>query len=214
MRVRLDAIIERAGDGSEIAKEGPRSSRHTIQQFEDHHMSVSDPVVFSAIMLDQQIDLHLQVMKQTVHTSQASGQNIVLIESYLFLNSGNWVDPVSKAMIPVTCGHVALIIRVEKWQRCGGEAVPQEGCGVEEEGKTLEVRVRMVDCLRWAVDNTPVTRDWLSSRYRFDTDSGSNNRISLGYSYLAAQTSTATVFNQYPRSDHQGSNACRFLWEL
>ena len=212
MRVRLDAIIERSGDGSEIAKEGPRSSRHTLQQFDDHHMSVSDPVVFSAIMLDQQTDLHLQVMKQTVHTSQANGQNIVMIESYLFLNSGHWVDPVSKATSPVICGHVALIIRVKNWQRCGA-AVPQEGCGAEEEGKTLEVRVRMVDSQRWAVDYTPVARDWSSAKYRFDTDSGSNNRISLGYSYLAAQTTTATIFNQYPRSDHQGSNACHFLYE-
>jgi hypothetical protein len=186
LRLRLGAVIERAQDGTEIGKQGPRSVRHTIEDFEDQRLSVSDPMLLAASALDGQTDSRLRVLKQALHTSHANGKNQVVIESYIFLNSGSWVDPVSGAVVPVFCGHVALSVRIHNWHRCSLEA-QQEGCAQEEEGSTLEVQIRMQDSQRWAARDSSSAQSRLSSGYTFDTDAGSGSRMLPGQSYLTSR---------------------------
>ncbi len=202
--MRLDAIIERDASGSAIGQQGPRSSRHSIERFEDHHQSVSDPAVFSAIVLDRQIDANLRIMKQTMHTARANGENAVQVESFLFLNSGRWVDPVSGVTTQVMCGHMALVLRVKNWRRCIF-AKNQPGCAEEEEGTDLEVRLRMRDGERWAAQRAPQATGHLSPGYSFATDAGVDNRIIPGNRYLAAGTaSNQSTFKRFPHLDLPG----------
>jgi len=101
--------------------------------------------------LPVQTDADLMVLHHSLHTEQnlgAIGVNQVILDVYVFKNSGTWVEEDGKST-QVSCGHVVIAARLENWQFCGRSEYAQDGCAPSEVGVSVDFIVRFTDVAHW-----------------------------------------------------------------
>jgi hypothetical protein len=149
--------------------------------------------------LPVQTDADLMVLHHSLHTEQnlgAIGVNQVILDVYVFKNSGTWVEEDGKST-QVSCGHVVIAARLENWQFCGRSEYAQDGCAPSEVGVSVDFIVRFTDVAHWVsiggeteyvarIDSPANPFPAGNGRVLFDTDFASENVMIPGHSYAHA----------------------------
>ena len=186
-----------------MGEQGSRGVRHTRLDFSSAEFSHSSTSLRATDIsrggLPAQTDANLMVNHHSFHTEQnigGAGVNQVILDIYLFKNSGTWVEQ-DERHTPVSCGHFVLNPRLENWQFCGKSAHGQDGCAPADVGATVEFVVRFTDVAHWKSVGTESDSVRLASpqspppaafsRIVFDTDFASENVMLARHEYAHAR---------------------------
>eukprot|EP00960_Hanusia_phi_P054037 762521-Hanusia_phi.AAC.37 len=147
-----------------VGVQGSAKIKHSVEPFASNDYSwQAYPTTFATSLYESnqtgwpaQNDSSLKVMRHTFFVGQTDGKvslNQYQIDVFTFMNSGTWVDVVTKERKAVYCGNIAIVQSIENWNYCGRSTQAQGACESGAQGSALDFGITFASGNSWKSQN-------------------------------------------------------------